>query len=123
MSCLDHRATNVCLNCDDGTARVVSQLSCEDFGFACQIIKTSETIRRKVGQRDQETVNYHYYITSQFVYRNFSTAGGIIQLLLLPLPRLIRKIAMCRNEAVTLKYRLKSILSCWCQPPRLAIPL
>ena len=62
----------------NGTARVVSQSSCEDYGFACQIIKKSETTRCKVGQHDQEKLNCHLYITSQFAYHNFSTAGGII---------------------------------------------
>lgn len=110
----------------NGTARVVSQSSCEDYGFACQIIKKSETTRCKVGQHDQEKLNCHRYITSQFAYHNFSTAGGIIRRLL-PRPRprllLIHKIAVGKREAVAFKYRLKSILSCWCQPAPLAIPL
>jgi hypothetical protein len=108
----------------NGTARVVSQSSCEDYGFACQIIKKSETTRCKVGQHDQEKLNCHRYITSQFAYHNFSTAGGIIIIRLLRLLRLlIYKIAVGKREAVAFKYRLKSILSCWCQPAPLAIPL
>jgi hypothetical protein len=41
-------------------------------------MKKSETTRCKVGQHDQEKLNCHRYITSQFAYHNFSTAGGII---------------------------------------------
>ena len=66
--------------------------------------------RRKVGQHNQEKLNCHCYITSQFVYHNFSTAGGIIRLFL-RLLRLICKIAVGKREAVALKYKLKSILS------------
>ena len=36
---------------------------------------------------------------------------------------LINKIAVGKREAVAFKYRLKYILSCWCQPAPLAIPL
>jgi hypothetical protein len=90
------------------------------MGLRAKSLKKSETTRRKVGQHDQEKLNCHRYITSQFAYHNVSTAGGIIRLLLL---HLTHKIAVGKRKAVAFKYRLKSILNCWCQPAPLAIPL
>ena len=77
---------------------------------------------RKGGQHNQEKCNYHCYVTSQFAYHNFSTAGGIIRLLR-PRLLLVNKIAVGKKEAVAFKYRLKSMPSCWCQLAPLAIPL
>ena len=131
------------------TFRVVSESSCNEYVFTLwqteQLVsclnhraktmglraRSLKKVKRPVAKLDSTTKKSWIAIAiyyKPFAYHKFSTAGGIIRLRLRRRLRrrlrlLINKIAVGKREAVAFKYRLKSILSCWCQPAPLAIPL
>ena len=106
----------------NGTAHVMSQSLCEDYGFVCQIIKK---VKQPIAKLDSMTKES--WIAIAILQASLPTTTFLLQrasfIRLLRLRLLIYKIAVGKREAVAFKYRLKSILSCWCQPAPLAIPL
>ena len=104
------------------TAHVISESSSEDYGFACQIIEKKWNHLLQIWTARPRKVELPSLYCKpvclpQLFYCRWH--HSFIRLLCL----LINNIAVGKREAVAFKYRLKSILSCWCQLAPLPIPL
>ena len=131
------------------TFRVVSESSCNEYVFTLwqteQLVsclnhraktmglraRSLKKVKRPVAKLDSTTKKSWIAIailqaslpTTTFLLPVASFIRLLRLRLRLRLRLLIYKIAVGKREAIVFKYRLKSILSFWCQPAPLAIPL